>query len=569
MLRDVTTPGRGGTRTTRAFATPIAEVFDYAAESFGEAELVFPTERCTYAELGARVDHLARALVGLGIGANDKVGMLLVPCIDYYALMGAVAKVGAISVPINARFKSRELSYVISDGDMKTILVSPPLTPETDYLGMLNQALPALADQVTGELDAAAAPELRSVVLMGPGQAAGCRTRAEFDALADGVDLAEIDRRQDRVRIRDIAMIIYTSGTESNPKGCLLSHEALIRNAINIGHARFELTPADRMWNPLPLFHNGGIVLFFACLATGAGYVHPGFFEPGVALDQLEQERVTVSHATFETIWLAVLGHPRFEQADLSSLRAVMNVGVPERLRAMALKLPQAKPFSAFGATESSSYLSLSRPDEEVEYCFTTGGHPMPGMEVRVVDPETGEDLPAESEGEVLYRGYSLFEGYYKAPDLNAECFDADGWFHSKDVGVLDPDGRLTFRSRLKDMLKVGGENVAAAEIESLIAEHPAVEIVQVVGVRDEKYVEVATAFIQLKSGATCTEDEIINSCIGQIATFKVPRYVRFIEEWPMSGTKIRKVELRQTIAAELDAAGITKAPSIKSKAVS
>jgi fatty-acyl-CoA synthase len=555
---ELQTRGRGGGRRAWIVATTIGDLYDFAAAEHGTGELVFPGERCTYAELGLRADDLARSLAALRIGAGDHVGLLMLPGIEYFAAMGAIAKLGGISVPINSRFKARELAYVAADAELKSILVSPALSPEVDYPGMLGQALPGLADEQPGDLAIDSAPRLRSAVLMGDGDLPGYTSRAAFDSGGRSIDLAAVERSQERVRIRDIGMIMYTSGTESSPKGCLLSHEALVRNAINVAHTRFELTPDDRMWNPLPQFHTGGIVLFLACLSAGAGFVHAGIFDPGVALDQLVQERITVAHPAFETIWLAVLNHPRFADADLSHVRLVLNVGVPERLRLMQKELPHAKLFSSFGSTEASSHLALTRPDDDPEFAFTTGGHPMPGMEVRVVDPDTGDDLPPDTEGEVLYRGSSLFDGYQNAPELTAQCIDEDGWFHSKDVGVVDPDGRLTFKSRLKDMLKVGGENVGAAEIEGLIAEHPAVQLVQVVSAPDAKYTEVAAAFVQLKAGAICAEAEIIRWCIGKIAS-----YARFVEDWPMSGTKIRKTELRDRIAAELADAGITEAPPL------
>ena len=554
MALSVRTTGRSGARQAWALATTIADLHDRAAVEHPDSELVFPDERCTYAELRERSDAIARSLCAAGVRAGENVGVFLLPGLDYCAALCAIAKAGAISVPINARFKTRELSYVVDDADLVVILVSPALTPEIDYAGMLRSVLPGLADGKPGALSLPQAPKLRSVVLMDdtPDAPVGCVTRAAFDAAGETVPLADVERRQERVRIRDVGMILYTSGTESSPKGCMLAHEAIVRNAYCIAETRFELTPADRMWNALPLFHNGGIVLFYACLAAGASYVHNGHFNAEIAVDQLERERITVAHPAFETIWLAVIGHPRFAQADLSQLRAILNVGVPERLRSMQAALPSARLFSCFGATEAASHLSLCRPDDDPAFAFTTGGHPMPGMEVRVVDPETELDLPPGCEGEVLYRGPHRFDGYYKAPELTAQCIDTDGWFHSKDVGVLDTDGRLTFKSRLKDMLKVGGENVGTAEIESLIAEHPAVALVQVVAAPDSRYGQVPAAFIQLKPDASCEPNEIVAWCTGRIATFKVPRHVRFVTDWPMSGTKIRKTELRDTIAAEL-----------------
>jgi fatty-acyl-CoA synthase len=567
IIGDVRTTGRAGGRRGWAVSTTVGDLYDQTAEAFGSGDLVFPGERCTYAELADRADALARSLRGLGVGAGDNVGILLVPGLDNVAAIGAIAKLGAVSVPINARFKERELAHVIADADLVVLLVSPTVPGLADYPGLVRAALPGLAGQAGTELSLAEAPLLRTLVLMEPGDEPSFLSRAHFDAHAAAVPPAEIDTLQERVRLRDTAIIMYTSGTEANPKGCLLSHEALVRTGLNIAHTRFALTPADRLWNPLPMFHCGGIVLLMASLSAGTSYIHAGFFDPGVALDQLEQERCTIAHPAFETIWLAVLSHPRFAEADLSAVRIVLAVGVPERLRAMHETLPHAVPFCSFGSTEACSHLALSTPEDDLDHRFTTGGHPLPGMEVRIVDPETGEDLPPDVEGEVLYRGPDLFDGYYKSPELNARCFDADGWFHSRDVGVLDDDGRLTFRSRLKDMLKVGGENVGAAEIENVIAEHPAVLIVQVVAAPDARYVEVPAAFVQLKAGAECTEDEIVQRCIGQIANFKVPRYVRLVGEWPMSGTKIRKVALREQIAAELEAAGITEAPPLASGA--
>jgi fatty-acyl-CoA synthase len=227
-------------------------------------------------------------------------------------------------------------------------------------------------------------------------------------------------------------------------------------------------------------------------------------------------------------------------------------------------KLPWAKVMTSFGATEASAHLALTDPEDDLEHRLAGSALPMPGMEIRIVDPETNEDRPTGVEGEVLYRGPGLFSGYHKLEELNARSFDADGWFHSQDVGVLDERGNLCFRSRLKDMLKVGGENVGSAEIEGAIAEHPDVMIVQVVGAPDSRYTEVPCAFVQVRPGAELSPSEVIGLCVGQIANFKVPRYVRFVEEWPMSGTKIRKADLRRTISEELAAAGTTEAPSLR-----
>jgi fatty-acyl-CoA synthase len=552
-------------RRSYAFACTVGDVYEHVAEINPDGDLVFPEERCTYRELAQRIDAMARSLRALGIGPGDAVGLLLAPGLENFVALGATAKLGAVSVPINLRFRTRELMYVIADGDLRVILSSGPIPGYSDYPGMLRASLPGLDRVTDATVDLALddAPALRRLVLVDEGGEPGFMSRAEFDALAASVAPEEVERLAEAVPVRSTATIMYTSGTESNPKGCLLSHEALVRTALSIARTRFDLTVDDRMWNPLPMFHCGGIVLSLACFTAGASFVHAGFFNPGVSIRQLEQERCTIAHPAFETIWLAVLDHPDFAAADLSPIRLILNVGIPERMWAMYERFPQAVVFSSFGATEASSHLGLTLPDDDLEHRLRCGGAPLPGMEVRVVDPETGVDLPPDAEGEVLYRGPGLFDGYYKADELNAECIDGDGWFHSKDVGVLDDGGRLTFRSRLKDMLKVGGENVAAAEIEGVIAELPDVVIVQVVGAQDRRYVEVAAAFVQLRPGSSVTERDIIAACIGRIANFKVPRYVRFVTEWPMSGTKIRKTELRQMIDAELTGDGLPEAPAL------
>jgi fatty-acyl-CoA synthase len=297
---------------------------------------------------------------------------------------------------------------------------------------------------------------------------------------------------------------------------------------------------------------------------VGATYVHTGFFRPEVALAQLAEERCTIAIPAFETIWMAILDLPELPRTDLSALRLVFNIGLRERLIEMQQKLPDAIQVSGFGATESSSFVAVGDVDDSLEERVTTCGRPLPGLAVRIVNPDTGLDLPPGDVGEIVYRGWSTFLGYYNDPERTAAAMDDDGYFHSGDLGSLDEDGRLRFVSRLKDMLKVGGENVAAAEVEGHLVTHPAVLFAQVVSAPDARYTEVPAAFIQLKPGSETDEQDIIDHCLGRIATFKVPRYVRFVDEWPMSGTKIKKHLLRDRIADELAEASITEAPKMR-----
>jgi fatty-acyl-CoA synthase len=526
--------------------------------------LVFPAERASYREFAARAQDFARGLAGLGVSRGDRVGLLLPASVNLVALLFAAAKLGAIPVPVNARFKRHELTQVIAHSGMKVLVTARPGDGAPDYPALLGETFTDLAGQPGPDLTLADAPELRRIVMLDAGPAPVGFTPAEaFDAAGSAISDATVAAAEQSVRVRDTAVIVYTSGTTASPKGAMLSHEALVRLADGIT-SRMLLTQDDRVWTAIPLFHGGGITFALSCISAGCTFVHPGFFAPAGTPAYLEEERITVALAAFETIWLPVLDQADFGGRDLSRIRVVMVVGVPERLRQMASRLPDARHVSCVAMTESSAFLSLNRLDDPPEKRVTTGGHPMPGMECRVVDPETGQDVPTGERGELLFRGPSTFDGYFRDPALTERVFDADGWFHSGDLVTMDEDGRLTFVSRLKDMLKVGGENVAAAEVEEFLLAHPAVAIAAVVAAPDDYYVEVPAAFVQIKNGAHATEDELIEYCVGKIATYRVPRYVRFITEWPMSGTKIKKHVLRDMIRDDLRRKGITEAPRLR-----
>jgi fatty-acyl-CoA synthase len=547
--------------------TTIGDLVDgAAAETDGDA-LVFPEGRLTYPELARRSTDAARALHALGVGPGDKVGILMPNTLDFAITLVAAAKLGAVSVPVNGRFKAHELGYVVAHADIVVLVTAAGPVAATDYPAMIGEAFDGLAGAADpAHLSLPDAPALRAVVDLGGGGARpGFLARSAYEAGAASVTDAEVDALQERVRVRDVALLMYTSGTTARPKGCLLSHEAVVRHGVNVGRSRFSLTADDRYWDPLPLFHIGGIVPMLSCFAARCRFVHSGHFDADVALAQLEDERCTVAYPAFETIWLAVLNHPRFGEADLSALRVVQNIATPERLTYLQERLPGTAEVSSYGATESSSNLTMPLPTDPLDVRTQTLGHTLPGLELRIVDPETRAPRPVGEVGEIAFRGYSRFEGYYKEPELTAEVTDADGWFYSGDLGHLDEADRLVYGGRLKDMLKVGGENVSAIEVEDFLCRHAAVEIVQVVGVRDARYDEVPVAFVQLRPGAAADADELVAFCAGSIATFKVPRYVRFVEDWPMSGTKIQKFVLRERITAELDAAGVAEAPRIAS----
>jgi acyl-CoA synthetase (AMP-forming)/AMP-acid ligase II len=334
----------------------------------------------------------------------------------------------------------------------------------------------------------------------------------------------------------------------------MISHEAIVRNSVALAD-RYQLTGEDSFWSPLPMFHIAAILPMTAIIAKGGTYVTTGYFRAGEALQMMEREKVTATYPCFWTIMSDLVDHPDFEKTDLSRIK-LMNanfaVQPPEIGKKMKKALPNAIFVGTFGMTETAGTVSTSRLDDSETARFTRLGTPLSGMEVRAVNPETGEDAAQGEKGEAWIRGYSTFTKYYKAPEKTAEALDADGWFHSGDLISIDADGALMFHGRLRDMLKVGGENVAAVEIESCLQQHPAVKLAQVVGIPHPRLIEVPAAFIELEAGSNATEAELIGFCKGKIAGFKVPRHVRFVSQWPTSSTKIQKFRLQEQLRTEL-----------------
>ena len=533
-------------------AATLPELINRRAADRGQhPAIVLPGETLSYAQLQARSDQVARGLIGLGVQHGDRVGYFLPEGPLSLPVLFGILKAGATAVPVNNRFKAFELGRVLEQVALRALITAAAQTDAAaDLIGLLKEVLPDL-------------PPIAHVVRLDGHEADGFVSREAFDAVAAGVATADLRAREASVDPVRIAVIKYTSGTTGTPKGAMLSHRALLGAASGAAAAHLRIAQDDVVWSALPLFHIGGVAFAVSCFCSGATFVHPGYFDPDVAIAQMIDQRATVAMPAFETIWLPVVEHPRW--AEVETLRLVECTGTERMLRNLQSRHPQAPLVSCFGMTEACGFLSLCLPDDPLDTRINTGGFPLPGMEAKIVDPQSGARLPPQTPGEICFRGPNTFDGYYADPDLNAQVFDADGYFHTGDMGVMDADGRVTFRNRLKDMLKVGGENVAAAEVEDYLITHPAVHLVQVVAAPDARYAEVPAAFVQLKPGASASEREIIDFCRGNIATFRVPRYVRFVDTWPMSGTKIQKFALRERIRAELEAAGIREAPKLTS----
>ncbi len=545
-------------------ATTLGDLIDMKADLHPDKEaIVFRDERHTYSDIAHKSAQISKSLLALGVEPGDRIGYFLGESVETVLIMLGAAKIGAICAPINSRFKPRELRQVIVHAGMKVVFTTAS-DSGTDFNDLIQRTFPQIAESESSSLSLEDAPELQTVVVMDDIERPGTVNLTELDRLADIVSDEEVLFRQSGVRVRETAIIMYTSGTTAMPKGAMLSHEAFSRYGISL-QERMLLNEDDKIWSALPMFHIGGVAFMLASIFVGGTYFHTGHFDPGVALAQIRDERCTVALPAFETIWLPIISHQDRSDNDLASLRTLMCVGVPERLREFQKATPDAPLLNACGQTEACAFLGLSELNDDPELRFTKGGFPMPGLEIEVHDPETEEALPFGSVGELWYRGPAMFDGYFRDEELNEKVFDERGFFRTGDICEIDLDGRVTFISRLKDMLKVGGENVAAAEVEGYLLTHPAVAMAQVVAAPDERYVEVPAAYIQLNSGAEVTEAEIIDFCRDEIATFRIPRYVRFVDDWPMSGTKIQKFALRERIAEELKDKGIKSAEKMSS----
>ena len=527
--------------------------------------LIFPESRLTYQQLADSAFEHARSLMALGIKPGEHVGILMPNCPEFIELLFGIVLAGGVAVTVNARYKAEELAYVAENADLKAVITSSLASEYVDFAGLLQDALPGLADAPDARallLDSA--PSLRFVTRIGDDAPSGFLPYEAFRAAAAQRTRADVDRRRQSVQPTDPGLMMYTSGTTSNPKGCPLAHGKLVRTGAAMNRERYFLDADDRFWAPLPMFHMASILPLLGCFDAGCALLSMNRVDAGVALEMMERERVTVAFPAFPTVTNELIAHPRFAKTNLSRLRRINNVAPVEMLRNFQQAFPQAVQTGAYGMTELCGVVSYNHPDEDLESRLYTCGKPFAGLEVRIVDPETLEELPTGEHGEIWVRGYSVFDGYYKAPEKNAESFH-EGWFRTGDLCSVDGEGRIAYHGRIKDMLKVGGENVAAVEIESWLATHPAVKLAQVIGVPDERLLEVAAAYIELEEGARATEDEIIDHCRGKIASFKVPRHVRFVDDWPMSTSKVQKFRLREMFdagAAEIRAPESGESPS-------
>jgi fatty-acyl-CoA synthase len=515
-----------------------------AARRWGAREaLAFQGRRWSFHEVSAGVDRLARGLIALGVTPSEKVALWMVNRPEFIEAMFAVIKIGAVLVPINTRFRTDDVAYVLGQSDATTLIIAERSGP-IDYLGMVRELAPSLAGGATRE---ARFPHLRRVISVGDAPRAETLSWRAVLAAGQGIDAAALAARAEAVDPDGIAFFFYTSGTTGFPKGAMHDH-AIIRNVTDRAF-RMAITPADVIMMYLPLFHAFGFTEGpLMSMVTGARQVLTETFDPAESLALVEQERATILHG-FDLHFKELMEAHERTPRDVSSVRTgILATG-------MSSSVPIAKKarrvlgrfLSGYGMSEFGVGAALSALDSTEEQCTEASGYPAPGYEIRVVDPQSGRDEPPDVPGEILVRSYMTMRGYYGKPAETAQALDRDGWVHTSDMGVIRADGHLRFMGRYKDMLKIGGENVDPMEVEAFLMSHAAINLAAVVSLPDPRLAEVAVAFVKREPSSPLTDTEVLAHCRGRIASFKIPRHVIFVDDFPTTSSgKIQKVKLRE-----------------------
>ena len=513
-----------------------------AARRWGAREaLCFQGRRSTFADLAAGVERVARGLLALGVRPGDRVGLWMQNRPEWMETAFAVLQIGAVLVPINTRFRTDDVAYVLEQSGTGTLVLAERSGP-VDYLAMIRELVTPGGR--------AASTRLRSVehlVVLGDARSPGVVPWVELLARGGAVEASALAARAAAVDPEGLAFLMYTSGTTGFPKGVMHSHR-MVRNVTDRAF-RLAITEHDVIMMYLPLFHlfafSEGML---TSLVTGARQVLTAGFDAAESLALIERERATVLHG-FDTHYKELLEAHARQPRDVSSVRtgifaAGMSSSVPIARRARALFGPLV---SGYGMSEFGVGAAIGSLDSTEEQSCEASGFPAPGYEIRVIDPATGRDQPPGTPGEILVRGYTLMRGYYDKPEATAAAVDAEGWMHTGDMGLLRADGHLRFMGRYKDMLKIGGENVDPMEVEAYLMGHPAINLAAVVSYPDARLSEVGVAFVRCEPGHRLTEPEVLAYCRGRIASFKIPRHVCFVDDFPMTGSgKIQKVRLRQ-----------------------
>ncbi len=544
----------------------VGELMDIQAGNYPDNDALVYADRglrYTYKEFNEICRMAAKGFMKMGIKKGDHIAIWATNVPEWVITQFATGKMGAVMVTVNTNYKLFELEYLLKQSDSTTLILIDGWK-DSSYTGMINDLCPELKDAEPGKLNSQRLPMLKNVVYIGDNCPPGMFSWDQLMKMGADVPDDELDERQDSLDPDDVVNMQYTSGTTGFPKGVMLTHKNIINNAIAIANC-MNFTDQDRLCIPVPFFHCFGCVLgTMTCVVSGAAMVPLVSYNPVQVLKTIEKERCTAVHGV-PTMFIAELSLPDFDKYDLSSLRTGIMAGSPcpiETMKQVVDRMGAKEITITYGQTEASPAITMTRVDDPVELRVTTVGRSIPGVEVKIVDPETGEEVPRGVQGELCARGYNVMKGYYKMPEATVAAIDKDGWLHTGDLATMDENGYCKITGRVKDMIIRGGENIYPREIEEFLYTHPQIVDVQVVGVPDIKYGEEVMAYIRLREGAKMTEKDVKVYCEGKIARYKIPRYVQFVDEFPMTASgKIQKYKLRE-MAIEI--LGLQKVASIE-----
>ncbi len=514
--------------------------------------------RFTWSEYNQRVETMAKGLISIGVGRGDHVGIWAANVPDWLTLLFACAKIGAIYVTVNTNYKQHELEYICLNSDMHTLCIVDN-EKDSNFVNMVYTMLPELKKQPRGHLYSKRFPKMRNVLFLGQEKHRGMYNTSELMRVGAISHTQELDILKKLVTCQDVVNMQYTSGTTGFPKGVMLTHHNIANNGYLTGeHMKF--TAQDKLCCCVPLFHCFGIVLATMNVLThGCTQVMVERFDPLVVLASIHKERCTSVYGV-PTMFIAELNHPMFSLFDLTSLRVGIMAGAlcPIELMRLVEKDMHMKVTSVYGLTEASPGMTHTRIEQNFEQRCTTVGYEFEHTEVIVMNPKTGEECPIGTQGELCNRGYNTMKGYYKNPAATAEAIDKNHWLHTGDLGIKDKNGNFQITGRIKDMIIRGGENIYPREIEEFLYKMPGIKDVQIAGIPSKRYGEAVAAYIILQEGADVQESDIRDFCLGQIARFKIPKYIFFVKEYPLTGSgKIQKFKLKDIGLQMADEQGI------------
>jgi len=530
----------------------LGQLIDRNAKLFPQsAAVVCGEKRVSFAELKDDAETMARAFLALGVKKGDRVALLMDNRPEWLALDFGLAKIGAVLVPINIRYRQYELNYLLAHAEPSILIIIDSFAG-TSFTEMMLELCPELLKPQKEKLELEKFPSIKYIFCLSDKTYEGFSKYEAFVEKSKDASLEDVISAQNRITTHDIVQIIYTSGTTAFPKGVILTHANLCQNGKNIAN-RMEIVHTDRLWLSIPLFFSFGCAnALMTAFSAGAGLVLQSYFDPGEALRLIEKEKCTVMYA-MPTMFLPMLDDPNLGRVDISSLRTGVVIGSPDNISRIIDQMGVTHINTGFGMTETSAICCMTKPGDPRTVRTTTVGRPFPGVTIKIKDPATGDPVADEQEGEICVKGYNVTRGYYEDPVKTSESFDDEGFLKTGDIGVVTREGYFQFRGRYKDMLKTSGINVSTLEVEGFLETHPDVKEAHVVGVPDPIKQEVGVAFVRIAQDSGCSEQDIISYCKGKIASYKIPKYIQFKDDFPLTGSgKVKKYVLQEQVIKNL-----------------